>query len=77
ASLAQLVRLDEARAEVELFLVARGSRVSILPDDGADRIDQKARGSKGRQPVYVGGRIEIDKVESHDPRPPAEASDQV
>src|SRR4051812_3809953 len=50
---------------------------SSLPDDGTDRIDEKPRGGERRQAVNVGGRIELDEVESRDPRPLAEAGDQV
>ena len=48
-----------------------------LPDDGADQIDEEARSGQSGQVVNVGGRIELDKIESCDLRPPAEACDQV
>jgi hypothetical protein len=50
---------------------------TVLPDDGADRIDEKARGGQGRQAVKVCGRIKLDKVESRDPGPLADARDQI
>jgi hypothetical protein len=50
---------------------------TVLPKRCADHIDEKACGGQGPQAAKVGGRIKLDKVESRDPGPPAEACDQI